>query len=81
MVLYHCLRLFVQRTKTNMKRQSVHKRIIEEILRTINASADFEDGRDALQNGYIGRRTWVSVKLTAILPNAQSLINLDSFTI
>jgi proline dehydrogenase len=64
--------------KTNMKRQSVHKRIIEEILRTINASADFEDGRDALQNGYIGRRTWVSVKLTAILPNAQSLINLSA---
>ncbi|KAG1839647.1 FAD-linked oxidoreductase-like protein [Suillus subalutaceus] len=64
--------------QTNMERQPAHKRIIEEIIRTINASADFEDGRDARQNGHIGRRTWVSVKLTAMLPNAQSLINLST---
>jgi hypothetical protein len=38
----------------NMKQQSVHKRIIEEIM------------------------TWISVKLIAILPNAQFLINLSA---
>lgn len=65
--------------QTNMERpQPVHKRIIEETIRTINASADFEDGRDALQNGHMGRRTWVAVKVTAMLPNAQSLINLST---
>lgn len=64
--------------QTNMEGQPVHKRIIEEIIRSINASADFEDGRDAFQDGHIGRRTWVSVKLTAMLPNAQSLINLST---
>lgn len=64
--------------QTDINRQPAHKRTIEEIIGSINASADFEDGRGTLQNGHIGRRTWVAVKLTAMLPNAQSLINLSA---
>lgn len=62
----------------NTERQPVHKRVVEEIIRSINTSADFEDGRDSPQNGLTGRRTWVAVKLTSMLPNTQSLINLST---
>lgn len=65
--------------QTNVERQPVHKRVVEEMIRSINASADFEDGRDAIRSGHIGRRTWVAVKLTAMLPNAQSLLNLSTY--
>ncbi|KAG2069893.1 FAD-linked oxidoreductase [Suillus decipiens] len=64
--------------QTNVERRPAHKHFVEEIIRSINASADFEDGMDGSQNGHIGRRTWVAVKLSAMLPNAQSLINLST---
>ncbi|KAG2030938.1 FAD-linked oxidoreductase [Suillus americanus] len=60
--------------QTNMERQPAHKHIIEEIIRIINASADFEDGRVL----YIRRSTMIMVAQTAMLPNAQSLINLST---
>lgn len=55
-------------------RQHVHKRIVKEMTRSIDISADYEDGRDLLQGGYTGRRrTCIAVKLTALLPNAPIL--------
>ncbi|KAF9446786.1 FAD-linked oxidoreductase [Macrolepiota fuliginosa MF-IS2] len=50
-----------------------HKRIIKEMIHSIDVAANFED---SLNDG--GRRTWVAVKLTALVPNAQALINLSS---
>ncbi|KAJ7671859.1 FAD-linked oxidoreductase-like protein [Mycena rosella] len=41
-------------------------------------AADFEDSIDAKQTG---RRTWVAVKITALLPDASALIRLSSHII
>ncbi|KAG7090579.1 hypothetical protein E1B28_009686 [Marasmius oreades] len=56
-----------------------HKRIVNEMIRSIDVAADFEDG--ILKGAPTGRRTWVAVKMTALLPDAQSLINLSKFLI
>ncbi|KAJ7447871.1 FAD-linked oxidoreductase [Mycena galericulata] len=55
--------------------KSPHKAIIEEMLHCIDVAADFEDGFGAKQTG---RRTWVAVKITALLPDASALIRLSS---
>ncbi|KAF7784834.1 hypothetical protein Agabi119p4_999 [Agaricus bisporus var. burnettii] len=47
------------------------KQLIKEIIHSIDVAASFEDAL----NG--GRRTWVALKLTALLPNAQALTNLS----
>ncbi|KAG1772231.1 FAD-linked oxidoreductase [Suillus placidus] len=74
--------------QASVERQRVHKRIVKEMIRSIDVSADYEDGRDLLQGGHTGRRrTCIAVKLstiliiaqTALLPNAQSLINLSTY--
>ncbi|KAJ7073449.1 FAD-linked oxidoreductase [Mycena belliarum] len=54
--------------------------IVEEMIHCIDVAADFED---RLQDGEgsggpSGRRTWVAVKLTALLPDAGALIRLSS---
>ncbi|KAG6369803.1 FAD-linked oxidoreductase-like protein [Boletus reticuloceps] len=56
-------------------KQPVHKRIVEEMLRSIDVAADFEDEVGTRQ--VAGRRTWVAIKLTALLPNADALRNLS----
>ncbi|KAF8588483.1 FAD-linked oxidoreductase [Ramaria rubella] len=56
---------------------AVYKDNVEETLRCIDVAADFEDRR-TLQAGLgLGKKTWVAVKLTALLPSAQSLIKLS----
>ncbi|KAH7922394.1 FAD-linked oxidoreductase [Leucogyrophana mollusca] len=55
--------------------QPAHKRFVQEMIHSIDVAADFED---RYAHGRVeGRRTWVAVKLTALLPHAQSLINLS----
>ncbi|KAJ7259683.1 FAD-linked oxidoreductase-like protein [Mycena rebaudengoi] len=56
-------------------RSSPHKAIVDEMLRCIDVAADFENGITAKQTG---RRTWVAVKITALLPDASALIRLSS---
>ncbi|TCD71433.1 hypothetical protein EIP91_010139 [Steccherinum ochraceum] len=53
----------------------VHKRIVEEMIRCIDVAADFEDSH-AGERGR-GRRTWVAIKLTALLPNVSALTALS----
>ncbi|KAH8101479.1 FAD-linked oxidoreductase-like protein [Cristinia sonorae] len=59
------------------ERQPVHKRIVQEMIRCIDVAADFEDGYSKDK----GRRTWVAIKLTALLPNASSLLALSKHII
>ncbi|KAL4244149.1 Proline dehydrogenase [Abortiporus biennis] len=57
------------------EKELVHKRVVEEMIRSIEVAADFEDAHSG--NSSKGRRTWVAVKLTAMLPDAQSLLDLS----
>ncbi|KAF5356255.1 hypothetical protein D9756_004340 [Leucocoprinus leucothites] len=50
-----------------------HKFLIREMIHSIDIAADFED---SLSDG--GRRTWLAVKMTALVPNAQALIKLSN---
>ncbi|KAF9261971.1 FAD-linked oxidoreductase [Marasmius fiardii PR-910] len=59
--------------------EPIHKRIVNEMIRSIDVAADFED--ELLQGAPAGRRTWVAVKMTALLPDAQSLINFSKYLI
>lgn len=58
-----------------------YKRIVDEMLHCIDVAADFEEGlvfkpSDSLS--VKGRRTWVAIKMTALLPDAHALIALSS---
>ncbi|KAJ3873721.1 FAD-linked oxidoreductase [Lentinula edodes] len=64
-------------TSSKKKTQPVHKRCVDEMVRSIDVAADFEDSIVG-QHARSGRRTWVAIKLTALLPDAQSLIALSS---
>ncbi|KAE9396538.1 FAD-linked oxidoreductase [Gymnopus androsaceus JB14] len=55
----------------------VYKRCVNEMIRSIDVAADFEDGLVGSES-QTGRRTWVAIKMTALLPDAQSLIALSS---
>ena len=64
-----------------------HKRIIDEMLHCIDVAADFEVGLETkgvrpVSEGTIrsatSRRTWVAVKMTALLPDSHALIAWSS---
>ncbi|KAF9011569.1 FAD-linked oxidoreductase [Hymenopellis radicata] len=52
-----------------------YKRSVGEMIRCIDIAADFEDG--IVGNAPVGRRTWVAVKMTALLPDAKALVHLS----
>ncbi|KAJ7103877.1 FAD-linked oxidoreductase-like protein [Mycena epipterygia] len=58
--------------------KNLQKAIVEEMIRCIDVAADFEDGLGAKQ---IGRRTWVTVNITALLPDVSALTRLSSHII
>ncbi|EPQ61156.1 FAD-linked oxidoreductase, partial [Gloeophyllum trabeum ATCC 11539] len=62
--------------------QPVHKRIVQEMIHSIDVAADFEE-RHVVNpaDPAKGRKTWVAIKLTALLPHAQSLIKFSSHLI
>ncbi|OSD05698.1 FAD-linked oxidoreductase [Trametes coccinea BRFM310] len=49
---------------------AVHKQVVQETLHCIDVAADFEDKHTP---GRIGRRTWVAIKLSAMVPDAEIL--------
>ena len=55
-----------------------HKRIVDEMLHSIDVVADFEEELTSELPSVKGRRTWVAIKLTALLPDAQALVALSS---
>lgn len=56
--------------------QPIHKRIVEEIIHSIDTVGDYED-RLARESGVEAHGTWITVKLTALLPRAESLRNFS----
>ncbi|KAK0232101.1 FAD-linked oxidoreductase-like protein [Armillaria nabsnona] len=56
--------------------QPVHKRIVNEMVHCINVAADFEDG--IVAGATAGRRTWVAIKLSALLPDANALLHYST---
>ncbi|KAF9011843.1 FAD-linked oxidoreductase [Cyathus striatus] len=61
--------------KTKASEDQPHKKIVDEMINCIDVAADFED---SLGSSMKERRTWVAVKITALVPNAHALINLSS---
>ncbi|TFK85682.1 FAD-linked oxidoreductase [Polyporus arcularius HHB13444] len=55
-----------------------HKQIVQENLHCIDVAADFED-RHA--HGNAGKGTWVAIKLSALVPDAESLRRLSKFLV
>ncbi|KAI0308759.1 FAD-linked oxidoreductase-like protein [Amylostereum chailletii] len=55
----------------------VHKRIVQEMIHSIDVAADFEDAHPTAAASPSGRRTWVAIKLTALLPNHEALIHFS----
>ncbi|KLO17621.1 FAD-linked oxidoreductase [Schizopora paradoxa] len=53
-------------------------RNVNEMIHSIDVAADFEDGLAGRNELDIGRKTWVAVKLTALLPDTNALIKLSS---
>ncbi|OSD05697.1 FAD-linked oxidoreductase [Trametes coccinea BRFM310] len=53
---------------------SAHKQIVDETLHCIDVAADFED-KHSVTNGTKG--TWVAIKLSAMVPDAESLRRLS----
>ncbi|OCH94220.1 FAD-linked oxidoreductase [Obba rivulosa] len=58
--------------------QSPHKQIVAETLHCIDVAADFED-KHRQSGGVAGRKTWVAIKLTAMVPRASALIHLSKY--
>ncbi len=58
-----------------------YERIVREILHCIDVAADFEESiasKSAHESEPHGGRTWVAVKITALVPDANALIALSS---
>ncbi|KAJ7155870.1 FAD-linked oxidoreductase [Mycena filopes] len=69
----------VARSESGSSQDSSHRKaILEEMLHCIDVAADFENNLGVKQ---IGRRTWVAVNITALLPDASALIRLSSHII
>ncbi|KZT08997.1 FAD-linked oxidoreductase [Laetiporus sulphureus 93-53] len=58
--------------------QTMHKHIVAETLHCIDVAADFEDKHSG-NNGtsVTGRKTWVAIKLSAMLPRPETLYNFS----
>ncbi|KAI0638876.1 FAD-linked oxidoreductase [Trametes polyzona] len=57
---------------------SAHKQIVDETLHCIDVAADFED-RHASGDG--GKGTWVAIKLSAMVPDAEALRRLSKYLV
>uniref|UniRef100_D8PUW4 Proline dehydrogenase n=1 Tax=Schizophyllum commune (strain H4-8 / FGSC 9210) TaxID=578458 RepID=D8PUW4_SCHCM len=57
---------------------SPHARIVNEMVHSIDVAADFEDELAPPGTPPTARKTWVAVKLTALLPDAHALWNLSA---
>ncbi|GLB36747.1 putative converts proline to delta-1-pyrroline-5-carboxylate [Lyophyllum shimeji] len=63
-------------SKGTQAERSPYKRIVDEMVHCVDVAADFEDRISG--KVHTGRKTWVAVKLSALLPDAEVLIKLSS---
>ncbi|KAF7796593.1 hypothetical protein EIP86_007774 [Pleurotus ostreatoroseus] len=68
------------KTSKGKAKQPVYKRIVQEMIHSIDVAADFED-KHLPPGSSQGRRTWVAVKLSALLPRHQALMNLSKYLV
>ncbi|KAI0706218.1 FAD-linked oxidoreductase-like protein [Cytidiella melzeri] len=61
-------------------RQPVHKQIVQEMIHSIDVAADFED-KHRVGRSQRGRRTWVAIKLTALVPDHHILTRLSQYLV
>ncbi|KAI0369891.1 FAD-linked oxidoreductase [Pilatotrama ljubarskyi] len=57
---------------------SAHKQIVEETLHCLDVAADFED-KHATGDG--GKGTWLAIKLSAMVPDAEALRRLSKYLV
>ncbi|KAI9065797.1 FAD-linked oxidoreductase [Trametes sanguinea] len=57
---------------------AVHKQVVHETLHCIDVAADFEDRHT---QGCTGRRTWVAIKLSAMVPDAEILRRFSKYLV
>ncbi|KAH9964627.1 FAD-linked oxidoreductase-like protein [Russula dissimulans] len=62
---------------TRSSSEPVHRQIVQEMIRSIDIAGDFEDSQ-ARETPGSGRRTWVAIKLNALLPNPVALTHLSA---
>ncbi|KAI0089884.1 FAD-linked oxidoreductase-like protein [Irpex rosettiformis] len=60
--------------------QPLHQQIIQEMIHSVDVAADFED-KHRIGKSLKGRRTWVAVKLTALVPNHHVLTKLSKYLV
>ncbi|KAI0641099.1 hypothetical protein C8Q79DRAFT_320471 [Trametes meyenii] len=53
-----------------------HQQVVDETLHCIDVAADFED---RYTKGLVGRRTWVAIKLSAMIADAESLRRFSKY--
>ncbi|KAI0325023.1 FAD-linked oxidoreductase [Cubamyces sp. BRFM 1775] len=58
--------------------EGMHKHVVRETLHCIDVAADFED---RYAKGLTGRRTWVAIKLSAMVPDAESLRRFSKYLV
>ncbi|KAI0005315.1 FAD-linked oxidoreductase-like protein [Russula compacta] len=58
--------------------EPVHRHIVREMICSIDIAADFDDSQ-ARETLGSGRRTWVAIKLSALLPDAAALLHLSAY--
>ncbi|KAG6910629.1 hypothetical protein DXG01_009138 [Tephrocybe rancida] len=63
-------------SSSKKKELSPHKRIVDEMIHCVDVAAGFEDGVSGKL--HTGRRTWVAIKMSALLPDANVLIRFSS---
>ncbi|VDB99356.1 unnamed protein product [Peniophora sp. CBMAI 1063] len=67
-------------TTDGKEKLAPHREVVQEVLRAITTAADFEDSRVSPTTPN-ARRTWVAVKLTAMVPNHETLIKLSKYLV
>ncbi|KZV77590.1 FAD-linked oxidoreductase [Peniophora sp. CONT] len=58
-------------------KEALHKRIVKEMMHSIDVAGNFEDAHAGALVAPNHRRAWVAVKLTALVPDHISLINFS----
>ncbi|KAH9911649.1 FAD-linked oxidoreductase-like protein [Fomitopsis serialis] len=57
------------------------RQIFRETLHCIDVGASFEDKHASSADGVKGRKTWVAIKLTAMVPRAETLRNFSKYLV